>query len=47
MAVGGNHEHEVARGVIPDFPVQRTTAELLAEVDRDLDLALELCRKSR
>ena len=45
MAVGGNHEHDAARGIIPDFPVKRTLADLLAGVDRDFDLALELARK--
>jgi len=44
-AVGGNHEHEAARGVIPDFPVQHTIADLVAGVDRDFSLALELARK--
>jgi len=36
-----------ARGVIPDFPVKRTIADLVAGVDKDLELALELSRKSR
>jgi C-terminal processing protease CtpA/Prc len=47
MFVGGKHEHEAARGVIPDFPVERTIADLLAGVDRDFELALTLARKSQ
>ena len=47
MSVGGTHEHDPKRGVIPDFPVQRTVADLVAGVDRDFNLALELSRKSR
>ena len=47
MSVGGTHEHDATRGVIPDFPVQRTIADLVAGVDRDFNLALELARKSR
>lgn len=47
MFVGGNHEHDAARGVLPDFPVKRTIADLVAGVDKDLELALELSRKSR
>ena len=46
MAVGGTHEHDAVRGIIPDFPVKRTIADLLAGVDRDLELALELARKN-
>jgi C-terminal processing protease CtpA/Prc len=45
MAVGGSHEHDAARGIIPDYPVERSIADLLARVDRDFDLALELARK--
>ena len=45
MSVGGQHEHDAARGIIPDYPVKRSIADLLARVDRDLDLALELARK--
>jgi hypothetical protein len=44
-AVSGNHE--AARGVIPDFPVKHTIADLVAGVDKDFELALELARKSR
>jgi len=47
MAVGGSHEHMAARGVIPDFPVNRTIADLVAGADKDLNLALELSRRSR
>jgi C-terminal processing protease CtpA/Prc len=47
MSVGGTHDHEPARGIIPDFPVKRTIADLLAGVDKDFELALELSRKSR
>jgi len=47
MAVGGSHEHLTARGVIPDFPVKSTIADLVAGVDKDLDRALELSRKTR
>jgi hypothetical protein len=46
MAVGGNHEQDALRGIIPDFPVKRTIADLLAGVDGDLELALELARKN-
>ena len=42
-AVG--HTHDAARGVIPDFPVKHTIADLLAGVDKDFELALELARK--
>ena len=47
MSVGGNHEHEAARGIIPDFPVRHTIADLVVGVDRDFELALALARKSR
>jgi len=47
MSVGGHHEHNAARGVLPDFPVKRTIADLVAGVDRDFELALELARKNR
>jgi len=47
VSVGGKHEHEAARGVIPDFPVKHIIADLEAGVDRDFELALELARKSR
>jgi Peptidase family S41 len=47
MSVGGKHEHEAARGVIPDFPVRHTIADLEVGVDRDFELALALARKSR
>lgn len=47
MAVGGHHEHDPARGIIPDFPVQHTITDKLAGVDRELALALELARESR
>ncbi len=42
-AVSGSHE--AARGVIPDFPVKHTIADLVAGVDKDFSLALELARK--
>lgn len=41
-AVGNTHE--AARGVIPDFPVKHTIANLLGGVDKAFDLALELAR---
>jgi C-terminal processing protease CtpA/Prc len=47
MSVGGNHEHDPARGIIPDYPVTRSISDLLAGVDRDFELALKLARKSR
>lgn len=47
MSVGGTHEHDPARGIIPDFPVKHTLADLLAGVDRDADLALQLARKKQ
>src|SRR2546429_9917303 len=47
MSVGGSHEHDAARGVLPNFPVKRTIADLVAGVDTDLELALELFRKGR
>lgn len=45
LAVRGGHD--AARGVIPDFPVKHTIADLVAGVDRDYELALELARKSK
>ncbi len=45
VAVRGGHD--AARGVIPDFPVKHTIADLVAGLDRDYELALELARKSR
>jgi hypothetical protein len=45
MSVEGNHEHEAARGVIPDFPVKPTIADLVAGVDKDFQQALQLARK--
>src|ERR1035441_4177011 len=42
-AVSG--DHDAARGVIPDFPVQHTIADLVAGVDKDFEQALELARK--
>ena len=47
MFVGGKHDHEAARGIIPDFSVKRTIADLVAGVDRDFEVALELSRKGR
>lgn len=47
MFVGGNHQHDPARGIIPDFPVKRTISDLVAGVDRDLELALKVARKSQ
>ena len=47
MAVGGSHEHDPARGIIPDFPVTRTIPDLLAGADRDFELALGLARKNQ
>ena len=46
MAVGGTHEHDPGRGVIPDYPVHHTIADLLAGEDREFELALELARGS-
>jgi Peptidase family S41 len=47
MAVGGNYAHEAARGIIPDYSVDCTIADLLAGTDREFGLALQLARKSR
>jgi hypothetical protein len=41
------HDHDPARGVIPEFPVTHTIADLIAGVDRDFDLSLELARRKR
>jgi hypothetical protein len=46
MSVGGTHDHDPAHGIIPDFPVKYTIADMLAGADKDLPLALELSRKS-
>jgi C-terminal processing protease CtpA/Prc len=46
MAVGGTHDHDAGRGVIPDFPVKHTIADLLAGGDREFELALKLARSS-
>ena len=46
MAVGGTHDHEAARGILPDFPVQYSIKELVSGEDKDLKLALELARKN-
>jgi len=46
MYVAGNHEHDPARGIIPNYPVKYTIADLLAGVDKDLGVALELARKN-
>jgi hypothetical protein len=46
MSVAGNHEHDPARGIIPNFPVKYTIADLLAGVDKDSGVALELARKN-
>jgi hypothetical protein len=43
MAVSGYKD--AARGVIPDYPVQYSIAELLEGTDKELALALELARK--
>ena len=45
VAVIGHHD--AARGVIPDFPIKDTIADLIAGADKDFDLALELARKRR
>jgi hypothetical protein len=47
MWVGDHHEHDSARGIIPDYPVKRCIGDLVAGVDRDLELALDLSRKHR
>jgi len=47
MSVGSNHEHDPARGIIPDFPGTKTISDLLAGVDRDFELAMKLARESR
>jgi hypothetical protein len=47
MWVGGHHEHNAARGVIPEFPVKHTIADLEAGVDRGFELALAQARKGR
>jgi hypothetical protein len=46
MSVGGTHDHDPAHGIMPDFPVKYTIADMLAGADKDLPLALELSRKS-
>lgn len=43
-AVG--HTHDPARGVIPDFPVKHTIGDLIAGVDKDFELALEMARQN-
>ncbi len=47
LSVEGGHQHDAGRGVIPDFPVERTITDMVAGTDRDLELALELSRKGR
>ena len=44
MAVSGYQAK--AHGVLPDYPIEYTIEELLKGVDKELDLALELARKS-
>jgi hypothetical protein len=46
MAVGGTHAHDPLHGVIPDYPVKRTIADLLGGVDRDMEMALKLARRN-
>jgi len=46
MFVDGHHEHDAARGVLPNFPVKHSISDLLAGTDRDLELALSLARKA-
>ncbi len=45
LALSG--DHDAARGVIPDFAVKHTITDLVAGVDRDFELALDLARKSQ
>jgi len=45
LAVSGNHD--AARGVIPDFLVKHTIEDLIAGLDKDFELALELAQKRR
>jgi hypothetical protein len=45
LAVSG--DHDAARGVIPDFPVKHFITDLVAGVDRDFELAVDLARKSQ
>ena len=47
MFVGSNHEHDSARGIIPEFPVQCTITDLLAGGDPAFELALKLARRSQ
>jgi Peptidase family S41 len=47
MWVGEHHEHDAGRGVIPDYPIKRCIGDLIAGVDRDMELALRLARKSQ
>src|SRR5581483_6189465 len=47
MFVGTNNAHDPARGIIPDFPVRHTIADILAGKDSELELALELARKKQ
>jgi hypothetical protein len=47
MSVGGNHDHDLVRGIILALSVTPTISDLLAGVDRDFELALKLARKSR
>lgn len=39
--------HDAARGVLPDFPVKHSIGELIARVDKDFEMALQLARESR
>lgn len=43
MAVGGHAQ--AARGVMPDYPVGYSVAELLSGLDKEMNLALELARR--
>jgi len=45
LAVSGSHD--AARGVIPDYPIKQTINDLIAGVDKDYDLALNLARQNR
>ncbi|HYV07248.1 MAG TPA: S41 family peptidase [Blastocatellia bacterium] len=43
MAVSGYKQ--ASRGVVPDYPVERTIADLIAGNDREMELGLKLARK--
>jgi hypothetical protein len=44
QAVSGYKFHD--RGVLPDYPVEYTISELMAGIDKEMDLALSLARRN-